>query len=172
MKLTRAIPMLSESFKAEPSNCATVLGLSGTWTLELPPLTTDGVAERVEKNEASTGPGPNTGGVGVTAAGMVASIGDGVPLEPCCPCSPTANEVRPFAPTTGVARTASEVRPFAPTTGVKNTAGDATPLAAATGVEKTAREVRPLAPTTGDGMTASDIRPLKPTIGVSMGVSS
>ena len=80
--------------------------------------------------------------------------------------NPMAREVKPLAPTTGVARTASEVKPLAPTTGVRSTAGEVNPAAAATGVEKTAREVRPLAPTMGDGMTAREVTPLPTATGV------
>ena len=76
-----------------------------------------------------------------------------------------ANEVKPLAPTTGVATTASDVRPLAPTTGVKRTAGVVRPAAGAMGVEKTASEVRPLAPTTGDGTTARAVVPLATMIG-------
>ena len=84
----------------------------------------------------------------------------------CSLASPMAKDVRPLAPTTGVARTASDVKPLAPTTGVKTTAGDVRPLAAAIGVEKTASDVRPFSPTTGEGTTTRELRPLKLEIGV------
>ena len=77
-----------------------------------------------------------------------------------------ASEVRPLAPTTGVATTASDVRPLAPTTGVKRTEGVVRPAAGAMGVEKTASEVKPLAPTTGDGTTAMAVIPLATITGV------
>ena len=80
--------------------------------------------------------------------------------------NPMAREVRPLAPTTGVATTASDVRPLAPTTGVKRTEGVVRPAAGAMGVEKTASEVRPLAPTTGDGTTAMAVIPLATMSGV------
>ena len=75
-------------------------------------------------------------------------FGDAVPFcnvvaVACSLASPMAREVRPLAPTTGVARTASDVKPLVPTTGVKTTAGDVRPLAAAIGVEKIASDVRP-----------------------------
>ena len=76
-----------------------------------------------------------------------------------------ASEVKPFAPTTGVATTASDVRPLLPTIGVKRTAGLFRPAAGAMGVEKIASEVRPLAPTTGDGTTARAVLPLAIVIG-------
>lgn len=82
--------------------------------------------------------------------------------------NPMASEVKPLAPTTGVATTASDVRPLAPTIGVKRTAGVVRPPAGAMGVEKTASEVRPLAPTTGDGMTARAVVPAT-MIGVDVG---
>lgn len=85
------------------------------------------------------------------AAGLIRAyspLGEGMPLGrvvavACSLANPTARDVRPLAPTTGVARTASDVKPLAPTTGVKTTAGDVRPLAAAIGVEKTASDVRP-----------------------------
>ena len=78
-----------------------------------------------------------------------------------------ANDVRPLAPTTGVARTASDVKPLAPTTGVKTTAAPVRPLAAAIGVEKTASDVRPFWPTTGEGTTTIELSLLAPRIVVS-----
>lgn len=85
--------------------------------------------------------------------------------------NPIARDVKPLAPTTGVATTASDVRPLAPTIGVKRTAGVVTPAAGAMGVEKTASEVRPLAPTTGDGTTARAVLPLATMIGVGIKVA-
>ena len=82
-----------------------------------------------------------------------------------------ASEVKPFAPTTGVATTASDVRPLLPTIGVKRTAGLFRPAAGAMGVEKTASEVRPLAPTTGDGTTARAVLPLAMVIGAGIGAT-
>ena len=82
-----------------------------------------------------------------------------------------ASEVKPFAPTTGVATTASDVRPLLPTIGVKRTAGLFRPAAGTIGVEKTASEVRPLAPTTGDGTTARAVLPLAMVIGAGIGAA-
>ena len=140
------------------------LGLSEIWTVELLPLPIRGAGEIVEpeapgeETMAAVGsPDATTKPPAGDEAGTNSSIGDGMPLDACSVSKPMANEVKPLAPTTGVARTASEVRPLVPTTGVNTTAGEVRPLAAAMGVEKTAREVRPLAPTTCEGMTAMEV---------------
>ena len=181
MKLNRLTAKLNVSLRPDPSYWEIELGLSGTWTLELPPPP----VERDEDAEGSGKPvdpgGMTMGDVGSPGctlvprgdgvAAMNSSTGEGIPLDPCPASSPTARDVIPFAPTTGVASTASDVRPLAPTIGVSMTAGEVRPLAAAMGVEKTAREVRPLAPMTGDGMTAREVSPLAPAMGVKTGAS-
>ena len=153
------------------------VGFSRTWTLAFP---NEANIEPEGKMRFEAPGGRTTGGAGMPnwladgvagdAMRIDSSIGAGVPLGWAAVAhsslaNPMAREVRPLAPTTGVARTASDVSPLAPTTGVRITAGDVRPLAAI-GVEKTARDVRPLAPTTRGGITAREVRPLTPRTGV------
>ena len=171
-KLTRPMPSATESLRPEPSNWFIALGLSDTWTLELPIMLADVLRDPEDTAEPDTlgittacavvPEIPPVGTVADDTAGIKTSVGECALLDPCSFSNPIANEVWPLAPTTGVARTASEVKPLAPTTGVRITAGEVKPFAAAIGVEKTAREVSPFAPTTGEGTTAREVKPFAP----------
>ena len=157
MRPTIPAPQLRVNLLADPSNSAIGVGLRLKCTLELPPLPFDVKFDAPSRRPEATGRGlsgeaatttrlPDAAAAGPTRAYSL--LGEGTPLgrvavAACSLASPMAREVRPLAPTTGVARTASEVKPLAPTTGVKTTAGDVRPLAAAIGVEKTASDVRP-----------------------------
>ena len=153
------------------------VGFSRTWTLAFP---NEADIEPEGKMRFETPGGRTPGGAGKPnwlangvagdATRIDSSIGAGVPLgwaavAPSSLANLMAREVRPLAPTTGVARTASDVSPLAPTTGGRLTAGDGRPLAAI-GVEKTASDVRPLEPTTGDGITIREARLLTTRTGV------
>ena len=146
IKPTKPAAQLKVIFSAAPSNSAIAVGWRLTCTLALPlplegkidePGSTLGAAKRELRGEAAMSP--------MRAYSL---FGDDVPFGrlvaiACSLASPIARDVRPLAPTTGVARTASDVKPLVPTTGVKTTAGDVRPLAAAIGVEKIASDVRP-----------------------------
>lgn len=160
------------------------VGLSRTWMLllplPLPPDTADSVGPE-DKSTLATPEAAIWAAVSILPETCAAKAGGWTTIKPSIGVgavldwlvagvvsvsNPMASEVKPLAPTIGVATTASDVRPLAPTIGVKRTAGVVRPAAGAMGVEKTASEVRPLAPTIGDGMTARAVVPLATMIGV------